>query len=813
MTTNYCYDVEIFSNFFGVTFIPEDIPQQVIDTYIKIDKQLLAHKHEVIKLDKSNYDELQNDKAKLLQTFGVKQFYIWKDINSKAFRNDLDLILDFFSSHKIITGYNSNNYDRNMLDILIYNSRYVDVKGEHKKALCHITEYLFRHSVKCIEFGNGYYKLLDFTKYYKRPYTDYDIQKILYLDKTFTSLKQVAICLKWYRIQDLPLPYDEPIKQEDIFNINDYNVNDVLITLMLKRNQKGEIELRENLSKEFDINFRNLSRSSIGKAITTSLYEKFSGIDKKDFVNTKTDRWKIRCYNIISQRIQFKTPILQNLLNTIKNQTIVVGSQVKSDKFAHDVRFNGKAYTLALGGLHSQDKPIIYDNTDGYIYRDADVASYYPNGILTLDVYPNHLQRNPFRATVGYTKDTRVDAKHTANDFKNKAKEALKQKELSALNKDKVKEAEYDELYHKYMNESKAYTTKAEGLKIAINRMYGAFRDINDYLYDPQCTYKVTINLQLILLMLIEDLELNGIEVISANTDGIVSKFKPEQEQIYKDICSNWEKANNFELEFTDYERYLRNDVNNYIAIKKGFKEAYDLLQDKTEANVKELEGIYIKRKGLFIEDISFNKGYANPVVPLALNRFLIYDIPYTETIENHIHTSPEAIYDYCISQKTDSKFKVIYRHIENSKVVDTTLQKSNRFYVVKSGGGTIFKKERNGKKELRIIAGYNLKPFNDYIYQDNYNLDFSYYKQECNKIINGKNYKTKGIIDNQTTLFGDDDFEKQDLFSNTNEVVEVIEPVEIKQIPIWEELGYKSEDDYVQAIMNGTTQDNDVPF
>ena len=37
MATNYCYDVEIFPNFFGVTFIPEDIPQQVIDTYIKID--------------------------------------------------------------------------------------------------------------------------------------------------------------------------------------------------------------------------------------------------------------------------------------------------------------------------------------------------------------------------------------------------------------------------------------------------------------------------------------------------------------------------------------------------------------------------------------------------------------------------------------------------------------------------------------------------------------------------------------------------------------------------------------------------------
>ena len=42
-------------------------------------------------------------------------------------------------------------------------------------------------------------------------------------------------------------------------------------------------------------------------------------------------------------------------------------------------------------------------------------ASFYPNGILSYDVYPEHLERNPFRATVGYTKDTRVEAKHAAS--------------------------------------------------------------------------------------------------------------------------------------------------------------------------------------------------------------------------------------------------------------------------------------------------------------------------------------------------------------------------------------------------------------
>lgn len=152
------------------------------------------------------------------------------------------------------------------------------------------------------------------------------------------------------------------------------------------------------------------------------------------------------------------------------------------------------------------------------------------------------------------------------------------------------------------MKSSKRHKIKAESLKIAINRMYGAFRDINDYLYDPKCTYKVTINLQLCLLMLIEALELKGIKVISANTDGIVCIIKPEQKADYKACCDWWQEYNNFELEFTNYEKYLRNDVNNYIAVKEGFQDAYDKLIDKTPEAIAELEDIYIKRKGLLLK-------------------------------------------------------------------------------------------------------------------------------------------------------------------------------------------------------------------
>lgn len=428
MNNAYEYDVEIYPNLFEVTFISKTADQKLIDVYKAVDIRCLAIKNG----KEGNLEELKEAKAKLLLAMGAKQFVIWIDYTTGKWRNDGPLIMDFFIQHKILTGYNSNNYDKIMLDIFINNYKYLDVKGFNKKEGKHITQILYDHSCACVDFGKGYSRLLNFKKYYKRPFTDYDIQKILYLDKTYTSLKQVAICLKWYRIQNLPIAYNCRIREEDIYDICDYNVNDVLITLELERSQKAEIELREDISEEFGIDVRNMSRSSIGKAITTSLYEKFSGIDRKDFMDTKTDRWKIKVSSILSPKLKFQTKILNDLLRTVAQSTIVVGSTKDEDKFKHEFQFGDAVYTMALGGLHSQDKPGLII-ADGFSLRDADVSSFYPNGILSYDVYPEHLERNPFRATVGYTKDSRIEAKHLSSKLMKEAKKVLNEYQIAKI--------------------------------------------------------------------------------------------------------------------------------------------------------------------------------------------------------------------------------------------------------------------------------------------------------------------------------------------------------------------------------------------
>jgi hypothetical protein len=148
---------------------------------------------------------------------------------------------------------------------------------------------------------------------------------------------------------------------------------------------------------------------------------------------------------------------------------------------------NGTKYIIAKGGLHSKDDPKIYDIQDkpNTIMRDADVVSYYPNIILNLRVHPKHLVAHAFLGIVKFIMDSRIRAKHEYSKVEDPTLSAQLKK-------------------------------KAEIYKIAINRIYGAFKDSFDFEYDPECTYKTTINGQLYLLMLIEELELNGIHVISA---------------------------------------------------------------------------------------------------------------------------------------------------------------------------------------------------------------------------------------------------------------------------------------------------------
>lgn len=63
-------------------------------------------------------------------------------------------------------------------------------------------------------------------------------------------------------------------------------------------------------------------------------------------------------------------------------------------------------------------------------------------------------------------------------------------------------------------------------------------------------------------MTLIEELELNGIHVISANTDGIVIKLPRDKFNVYKDITDRWNATNRMGADYEEYKMIASRDIN-----------------------------------------------------------------------------------------------------------------------------------------------------------------------------------------------------------------------------------------------------------
>jgi hypothetical protein len=88
-------------------------------------------------------------------------------------------------------------------------------------------------------------------------------------------------------------------------------------------------------------------------------------------------------------------------------------------------------------------------------------------------------------------------------------------------------------------------------------------------LYSPDLMVQVTVTGQLALLMLIESLaDIIGVEVVSANTDGVTIRCRRDTEQEAVDAVKAWEHVTGFETERANYSGLYSRDVNNYVAVK-----------------------------------------------------------------------------------------------------------------------------------------------------------------------------------------------------------------------------------------------------
>lgn len=711
-----CYDVEVTRNYFSVVFVD-------LRSYLKVFSDCVDNEGKAIPLiDKLTVAEIKQR----LETIPKKRFVLYEDDDT-----DLFSLLYWLQQKADYFGYNNKKYDRLMLSALLMYYNQFDKPSK-------LITFLYETSQRVIRSSNNDTLWTDnFTSLILRnnvAFRDLDLFQIFRLDHYHKSLKQTSINIKWYNLKEYTMPpigdldrhyyherlpeakgmtdrelnihyrnvFERFIPKEYLNEMADYNDNDVYIVAELIRMNQEEVLLRYRISEEYKVDVYSASRSTIADKVIVKLYSKFTGLHPKAFIDTKTIRRKILVSEILSDKIAFSTPELNDILSDIRSLTL----KGEKGEFDREFTFMGTSYTIATGGLHSNEIPAVYFENSDSIIVDRDVASYYPNMIRSLKVCQKHLIPKAWFRIADTIVDERLEHKHLAKD-----------KSLDVMERDK-------------------HATAAACLKIVANAgIFGKMGSEKSFLCDKKAMYQVTINGQLFLLMLIEKLELAGIHVISANTDGIVTIVPRELEQTADDICHWWEKHLGLELEFTYYTKYVTEGVNSYLTVKRGGSSKF-----KGRMNPK-----------MFLEDLS--KGYNSPIVAKCVTEYFINGTPVMETLRN-----AKSILDFCRTQNVNHKYRLEFTHVVDGKIRTDVVQRNTRFYI-SSTGGTLMKvesmgwNERNEEqvKKSSLCAGQRVSICNTVDDTDisELNVNYLYYYNEAMAIIEpieqSRNNKCKG--------------------------------------------------------------------
>lgn len=308
-----------------------------------------------------------------------------------------DFIISEVSS---LVGYNSQSYDDTILEYMIrYRGSQSDLNGEL---------YILSQEIINNDAPTDRVKDLRWNKSFK----GIDLIRVMFSSKLRKGLKQVAINLKHPRIQDLPIPFDKPIEDDQIPLILDYNRNDVIITCKLFYKVLPDLKLREEIEKVYGVEVISESDTGIAKKILNKQYEENSGVRYKDFKDLRTYHTNIDLKDIIDPRIKYEGKELVSLLDRLKGKSIS-----RTTEFSENVRIGQFSHTMAKGGLHSNNPPMILTNKD-YLLMDLDVSSYYPSILLQLGLFPAHLDKVAFLNTVSQLTKDRLEAKSSGNTTK-----------------------------------------------------------------------------------------------------------------------------------------------------------------------------------------------------------------------------------------------------------------------------------------------------------------------------------------------------------------------------------------------------------
>lgn len=388
----------------------------------------------------------------------------------------------------------------------------------------------------------------------------------------------VRISLKIYggrmhskRLQDLPFDHAAEVAPIERLTISTYCGNDLVTTRDLKNAVIDRLRLRHEIGQQYGIEVMSKSDAQIAESVFKA---------KLPFAPQKTWLPHGHAFKYVAPPwLSFVSAELNDVLAMVQRVDFVVknpdelkisedekvydldGKEIKSGiKFSdeikgRDIRIGQSLYRIGIGGLHSKEKKAHFKSVPGkWTITDHDVNSYYPTLMLLMGMYP--AGTGPaFLEVFREIYDTRLHAK---------GMQAQCEARIKAL---KGVEGARDERMRMHQDAAH-WKTISDGLKIVLNGTYGKLGSRYSFLFAPELMIRTTLSGQLALLMLIEMFELNGIRVVSANTDGIVVITPAGLEWMRDSTIDWWHKKTGLETEATEYTAIYNANVNNYIAFK-----------------------------------------------------------------------------------------------------------------------------------------------------------------------------------------------------------------------------------------------------
>jgi hypothetical protein len=578
------------------------------------------------------------------------------------FRNDSKEIIAFLTQLKNqdsrMVGFNSLGFDYPVLHALV-RMGHSDAKTLYDKAQAIIQS----------QDDEGRWSHMVYES--DRFVTQIDLFKIHHFDNKarFTSLKVLEFNMRMGDVSDLPFTVGTMLDQQQIVILKRYNAHDVAATKRFYHHTKSMIAFREELCAKYPgRDWLNFNDTKIGKDYFIMRMEE-AGVQCYEYGSEgrkprQTVRPQIRLADAILPWITFEQPEFQRVLDWLKGQTITETKGVFTDLVA---RINGFDFVFGTGGIHGSVENTIVESDSEYAVIDLDVSSYYPNLAISNRFYPEHLGEG------------------------------------------------FCDIYKYLYDQRKTYPKgSAENamLKLALNGVYGDSNNRFSVFYDPLFTMKITLNGQLLLCLLAEELmKLEGLRLIQINTDGLTVRVSRDLISEVERIRGEWEQMTQLTLEDASYKRMFIRDCNNYIA---------EYMDGK------------LKRKGAYEHDLDWHQNHGALVVPKVAEKVLLEGAPIRETVE-----SWPDIYDFMLRAKVPrSSYLTIEYDGQESQIPNIT-----RYYVA-SGGGRLHKwmpplKDKTEWRRIGVESGWGVCVCND-ITQIAEPVDFDYYIQEVEKLVLG---------------------------------------------------------------------------